>query len=260
MIRTYKECDKCKQNISKSNFNKHIKRCDGVLDYWAKRKHGLLEIDTNVECKFCNKINKNANSNRNHQRLCKVNPNKQLTFIEKNPYLFKAENPNHINSNHFIKAKKLGLPKPIVSQETRNKLSIIRRSRSDEYNKKIGAKVSETVSQKMLEGTWHTYADGKFSKKYIYKGILFDSSWEMKYAMWLDSMDIEWERCKNKFPYEFENKKKNYIPDFFLKNTQEYIEIKGLKTDRDIAKWEQFPKDLKLTILMESDLKSLGVL
>lgn len=34
-------------------------------------------------CKFCNDIRKNANSLRNHERLCKLNPNKQTAKLEK---------------------------------------------------------------------------------------------------------------------------------------------------------------------------------
>lgn len=31
-------------------------------------------------CKFCNKICKNSNSLRNHERLCKLNPDRQVSF------------------------------------------------------------------------------------------------------------------------------------------------------------------------------------
>lgn len=36
-----------------------------------------------MNCKFCNKECKNNNSLRNHERLCKLNPNRQLTTFEK---------------------------------------------------------------------------------------------------------------------------------------------------------------------------------
>ena len=34
-------------------------------------------------CKYCGKICKNANSLRNHERLCKENPNHQISFFVK---------------------------------------------------------------------------------------------------------------------------------------------------------------------------------
>ena len=39
-----------------------------------------------MECKFCNKECKNKNSLRNHERLCKLNPNHQT--IKSNFVLF----------------------------------------------------------------------------------------------------------------------------------------------------------------------------
>jgi hypothetical protein len=35
-----------------------------------------------LSCKFCKKVCKNENSHRNHERLCKLNPNKQTIKIE----------------------------------------------------------------------------------------------------------------------------------------------------------------------------------
>ena len=46
---------------------------------------------------------------------------------------------------------------------------------------------------------------------------------------------IKFERCKEKFEYEFEGKKYNYYPDFKLENGT-YVEIKGYSTSRWCAK------------------------
>ena len=55
-------------------------------------------------------------------------------------------------------------------------------------------------------------------------------------------------------------KELRYTPDFFLPETSQYIEIKGYKVPKDEAKWEQFPKDAKLKILMKQDLKDLNII
>lgn len=259
MKRTCIECEKCSLKISKSNYKKHFKSCNGEINYWSKRKLNLLVVNDSTECKFCKRISKNPNSNRNHQRLCKENPDKQSTFFETNNtdvVRIKKEIGNF--HNQFSKAESLGLPKPKVRQETKNKISHFNKNRSDEFNKKMGEKISITVCKKIIDGTWH---GKKYNgKKTIYKGITFDSSWEAKYAEWLDVNNIKWERCKTSFPYVYQNCKKNYIPDFYLPITEEYIEIKGIKTEKDDAKWNQFPKELKLTILMGKDLKQMGAL
>lgn len=70
-------------------------------------------------CKFCGKTCKNANSLRNHERLCKLNPNRQFTKFSD------PEWQKHMlesgGTNQYIKAKKEGLPKPEMSIETRKK-------------------------------------------------------------------------------------------------------------------------------------------
>jgi hypothetical protein len=42
------------------------------------------------------------------------------------------------------------------------------------------------------------------------------------------------------------NGKRKYFPDFFLEDLNLYIEIKGYETDRDKAKWSQFPQRLRV--------------
>jgi PAB1-binding protein PBP1 len=49
-------------------------------------------------------------------------------------------------------------------------------------------------------------------------------------------------------------------PDFYLPGTDEFIEIKGYKTEKDTAKWNQFPADKKLTILMHKELKDMQII
>jgi PAB1-binding protein PBP1 len=52
-------------------------------------------------------------------------------------------------------------------------------------------------------------------------------------------------------------KNRKYTPDFYLTESDEYIEIKGYKTEKDKAKWSQFPKNKKLIVLTASELKDI---
>lgn len=52
-------------------------------------------MDENYICKFCGKICKNANSLRNHERLCKENPNRDIKSLQK-----LHENTAKWNANH----------------------------------------------------------------------------------------------------------------------------------------------------------------
>lgn len=82
-------------------------------------------------------------------------------------------------------------------------------------------------------------------------------SWELKYAQYLDEHRIKWIRNKDSFSYEFEGKERKYTPDFYLIDSDEYIEVKGYKTAKDLAKWDQFPPHRKLTVLMKAELETL---
>ena len=97
--------------------------------------------------------------------------------------------------------------------------------------------------------------------KLVYKNIVMRSSWEIKYAQYLDENNIKWEYESKIFRLDKLNK--SYIPDFYLPKTNEYIEIKGYMRPEAQEKINQFKNqynEVKLTILFEQDLKQLGVL
>ena len=54
-------------------------------------------------CKYCGKECKNANSLRNHERLCKLNPDHQITLFSD-----KEWQQSRVHSNQFIRAEQNG--------------------------------------------------------------------------------------------------------------------------------------------------------
>lgn len=104
------------------------------------------------------------------------------------------------------------------------------------------------------------------NKNYIsshpYKGqggeILMKSSWEVKYATWLDQNGIKW-------VYEPEFKLSNgyiYLPDFQL-STGDIIEIKGYMREDAQKKWDLFCQDypkLNKKLVRKEDLKQIGLI
>lgn len=202
-------------------------------------------------CRYCSSVRKNENSLRNHERLCKLNPNKQLTYF--------ATNQEKLHrSNQFVKAKKLGLPPPVVSEETKNKIRINNSKRTEEWHKNNAKKISEAVKRKVKEGTWHTSLAKHMH--YSYKGFDLHGKWELAYAKWLDKNNVKWIKCKESFEYFYENSTRRYTPDFFIIDENIYVEIKGYQTDKDKAKWSQFPKDKTLKVLFKNDLKLLDII
>lgn len=135
------------------------------------------------------------------------------------------------------------------------------RKHSDEQKKKL----SFIVNEKVKNGTWH-YSFSKvrthsFNSKFA-GNVKLMGRWELEYAKYLDLHNIKWRRPNEKFYYEFSGNKCGkgyYIPDFYLIESSEYIEIKGYATLKDEAKWKWFPSHLKLKILKREDLIKLGL-
>ena len=144
-----------------------------------------------------------------------------------------------------------------LSDETRKKISENTKKKNANESEESKARRRATIAKKVQNGEWHTsLAKNHY---YEYNGVDLHCSWEFNYAKWLDENQIKWQRCKDSFPYEFEGKIRKYIPDFYLPEYDEYIEIKGYKTAKDEAKWSQFPTNKTLKVLFKKDLQDLGI-
>jgi len=111
-------------------------------------------------------------------------------------------------------------------------------------------KISDTMRKNPNSGGYRQ-GSGR-SKAGYYRGIWCDSSWELAWVLFHLENEIPFTRCKDKFPYIFEEKIKNYTPDFILSDGT-FIEIKGYITEQVKSKIEQFPH--KIQILFEKDMK-----
>lgn len=95
-------------------------------------------------------------------------------------------------------------------------------------------------------------------RRFDYKNVCMRSSWEIKYAKYLDSKNIVWE-------YEsktFNLRNMSYTPDFYLPQTNEFIEIKGWWRGNSKLRFDTFKKlykDIKIKVLMKKDLKKLNI-
>ena len=88
-------------------------------------------------CKYCGKECKNKNSLVHHERLCKLNPNREVSNIFN--YNEKLKSGELKPSNQYIKAKQLGLKKPELSVKAKEKISNIWKGKhlTVEHKKKI---------------------------------------------------------------------------------------------------------------------------
>lgn len=245
----YVICPQCGRSISASNIQKHLHRHEVNPDSFMPPKHTVTHSGLN--CIYCGKACKNNNSLRNHERLCKENPNRDI------PSFVTYNSAPHTPSNQYLKAQRLGLPKPEPTKDSRQKWSAAATRNNLMRSADVNKKISDTCKARVAAGTWHVSVAKRL--QILYKGIILHSTWELAYAQYLDDNNIEWLRCTDKFPYLYEGRLRHYTPDFYLVGIETYIEIKGFTRPKDEAKWEQFPKDKKLVILKEEDLLALGI-
>ncbi len=97
------------------------------------------------------------------------------------------------------------------------------------------------------------------SKGSYYKNIWMRSSWEVAFAKWCDKRHIEW-------LYEsktFDLGNTTYTPDFYLSNSDKFVEIKGYWRPDAIEKFQLFKKiysNIKIRVLDVKKLKQLKIL
>ena len=93
----------------------------------------------------------------------------------------------------------------------------------------------------------------------IYKNIKMRSSYEIAYAKWLDKQNIKWK-------YEsktFDLGNTTYTPDFYLPETNKYIEIKGYWREDAKKKFKKFKtiySETKIQVLNYQKLIKKGIL
>ena len=95
-------------------------------------------------------------------------------------------------------------------------------------------------------------------KKIRYKSIWMRSTWEMIYAKYLDHKGIKWLYE----PKTFDLGNTTYTPDFYLHESDTYIEIKGWWRPEAIEKFNLFKKlysKINIEILDYKKLNKLGI-
>ena len=203
-------------------------------------------------CEFCGKSCKNHNSWRNHTRLCKLNPQRQLTTYEKY-----GEIPGFNNTGRSAWNKG-------QTAETNSSMAIIKQKLQAKYQSgelvayqpmndpKVRLKHKESMQK--AYSTYTRRTPGKFKYGY-YKGVWCDSSWELAYLLYCLDHNILVERNKIGFTYIWQDAPHHYFPDFYLPDIESYVEIKGYKSERDVAKIEQFSE--RLLVLEAAEMQPI---
>ena len=180
-----------------------------------------------------------------HQRFCKQNPDRLTTRIGGGGV--KKGTPSPRKGIALSDSHKQNLALSLIGKTTG-------KAKTEEKEIERKNKISATMKSNPLAGglregsgrgikTWYTSP--------IAGKVYLRSTYELRYVKVLDSLKINWKQNTQGFDYEFENSKHKYYPDFYLLDENLYIEVKGFKTSKDIAKWEQFPYDIKIIFVKE---------
>jgi very-short-patch-repair endonuclease len=119
-------------------------------------------------CRFCGQERKNGNSLRNHERLCKENPNRQRIEEYTHNENWRKACKGHKGTNQFTKARELGLPIPEGTMKGR--VGPWKGKRHTEEQKR---KISETQKKNFKESgaksIWHTQLENRksFAEQYF---------------------------------------------------------------------------------------------
>ena len=196
-------------------------------------------------CQYCRQEKKNANSHRNHERLCKSNPNRQRSPFE-DPEIQRTR----VKSNAAIK----GTAKPWTNSQREHARQVSLTRWTKEKRKEQSEKMKSVMAQ-AVQNHPESYSYKNFcgrSKKTIYNGQWLHSSWGLLVAQWLDTQNIQWTRKVPGFEYIWQGSRKSYFPDFYLPELDVYLEVKGYETDKDREKWKSIPG---LIVIKEKEIK-----
>ena len=212
-----------------------------------------MNRSTSIKCSFCERQCKNANSLRNHERLCKNNP--QRTIILYN----NLSDYNQKRKQGEIRSWNAGLTADNNASiaSAQQKLKEYYKTHPGHGTGRIFSRETREKLSKAATISNMTKFDRKSGrgKRGYYQGIYCQSSWELAYVVYLLEHDIPFIRNKKFFPYTYENKTHQYCPDFYLIDTDEYVEIKGYYDERSKAKAAQFPE--KLIVICKEEMQPI---
>lgn len=177
-----------------------------------------------MKCKFCSKEYTSKIGLSNHQTRCPQNPNRQLQILTEDG-------------------------RKRISEKTRK--NNLARNSDLEFKKRHQQAMRDAV--KKYPESYNSSNRGR-TKQIIVDGIKFHGKWEVEFYQYCKNNNIQVLRSNEWFEYEWNGLRK-YFPDFFLPELNLYVEIKGYETERDRAKWSQFPKSL--CIIKEVEIKKI---
>ena len=194
-------------------------------------------------CRYCNCLAKSERSKQQHEIRCKSNPGR----IEVKPSYGMLGKKG---ANQFTYGA-------TVLDSTKKKLSESTSRLNKERWKDPAARIKQSESMKLaVESNPESYTSSNRGrvKQIIYDDIKFHGQWEVDFYKWAKAEGLDIARSIKGFNYQW-NGQRTYFPDFYISSLDLYVEVKGYETERDSAKWSQFPN--KLCIIKQDEIKMI---
>jgi hypothetical protein len=271
------ECIYCKEQFNNpKTYSNHVK--------WKHK----LQIK---QCQYCSK-DISCNLQR-HENACSLNPNNFKKCLncknmvkKQNKFCSSVCSASFNNKKRTVKTKISNcLECNVILTSTINEKKFCQnclRKRHNTYNVKNKNKIKCTCVVCFKEFNYFTKkktcSKGCFSKllhinstnnpncggetnykRYTYKNISFDSSWEIEIAKFLDKKNIVWERSRKHLLhwYDSTNTKRRYYPDFYLPKYNLYIDTKNpYKQKLDTEKIQYLQKHYSIIVGNVENCKS----
>lgn len=203
-------------------------------------------------CQFCGRETTNIGANKAHENRCKSNP---LPIV----YSKKPRRGGHKGSNQYTKAKKLGLPKPIMSDETRKKLSD--KAKKQKHSQETKIKISKArikylaENPEMVPYKLNHYSKGPSYPERYWKKI-FDSV-GLKYTeqYQIHTYQLDFALVEEKIDIEIDGEQ-HYLDERIVesdKRRNEYLKSLGWKIIR--IRWSEYKK-----LVAKQDRKNILIL
>ena len=201
----------------------------------------------NLNCKYCNKICKNDNSLRNHERLCKQNPNRMVVSIAGIKAMQKYIKENGIWNKGLTKETNNSIAKGVQTFKARIKSGeIIPSFKNRHHSEESKLKISKNGGGiRVGSGRGH---GGWYKDYYCY------STYELAYIVYNLDHNIDFKRCPTSiyYTYSYKGKEHKYYPDFLLPDNS-LVEIKGYHSEVVDLKTAAV-KDRAISVLYKKDI------
>lgn len=242
------ECPKCHRAIRNNNYERHVKVCDGLIHETQSLCEQWKQGDVYV-CPYCSKT-------FSGQGIC-----------------------THIINKHTQKGQE---------RVKRNYQNLVNKTEGRVWNKGLTKETDERIQkrcqvrkEKYLRGEFQGYWKGKKHseeqkrkislkmsilnkggkcKWYEFEGVKVQGTWELNIVKKLQEFGIKWNKIKTNSHtmqyFDDNNKQHSYTPDFYLKEYDVYLEIKGFWWGNDKRKMEivMSTHPNKKIVIVEKDL------